>query len=158
MTQICISYIDPALPYETRREVLNQSYGFTCECDRCRTEAELLPLPAAPSQLAPAELLLRDFVFPDLSKSGRILMPFSSSLPLRQDNVDQFPRNILSLLDQKYLPALSEAFSSASHGGRHNEGVTKGATLLALYFVLYPGNYPLVGKWMSFLWHELILS
>ncbi|KAG9000226.1 hypothetical protein FRB93_012766 [Tulasnella sp. JGI-2019a] len=144
-TEICLSYIDPALPHETRQKVLQHSYGFTCECERCLMEQKLIPFPSVPAQLAPVEMKLRDFVFPDLLTSGRLTIPLSTGLPLQNHNIDQFPRHFLPLLVHTYLPALSEAFSSVSHEGRHAEGITKGVTLLALYFLIYPRNYPLIG-------------
>jgi len=36
--QVSISYIDPTLSVEERRAVLEEHYGFRCNCERCKTE------------------------------------------------------------------------------------------------------------------------
>ena len=36
--QVCLSYIDEDAPYHDRRAAL-ADYGFTCECDKCVSEA-----------------------------------------------------------------------------------------------------------------------
>ncbi|XP_020217895.1 histone-lysine N-methyltransferase ASHR2 [Cajanus cajan] len=37
--EVCISYIRVGRDYCTRKRILMEDYGFTCECDRCKIEA-----------------------------------------------------------------------------------------------------------------------
>ena len=56
-----------------------------------------------------------------------------------------FPSTII-LTSTTYLPSLSEAFSKTSHEGPYAEAIDRGLTLLAFYVMLYPPNYPQIGK------------
>lgn len=37
--EVCISYFRISRDYSTRKRILMEDYGFTCECDRCKIEA-----------------------------------------------------------------------------------------------------------------------
>ncbi|XP_027362863.1 histone-lysine N-methyltransferase ASHR2-like [Abrus precatorius] len=37
--EVCISYFRISRDYPTRKEILMEDYGFTCDCDRCKIEA-----------------------------------------------------------------------------------------------------------------------
>jgi hypothetical protein len=97
---------------------------------------------SAPASLreAPAlearEAALRQFVDP----SGRM-----ADLPTRP-GYDTFPLELRSLLTESYLEQLSERFSKAAHEGLYDVAVEAGKTLLALYVLIYPPNYPQIGE------------
>lgn len=57
------------------------------------------------------------------------------------------PPELYPVLDEQFLPTLSENFSRASHEGDYELALSSGRTLLALYAVLYPQNYPQIGEW-----------
>lgn len=38
-SEVCISYFRINRDYSTRKKILMEDYGFTCECDRCKIEA-----------------------------------------------------------------------------------------------------------------------
>lgn len=40
---------------------------------------------------------------------------------------------------------LSERFSKASHEGQYEVALESGLTLLSLYMIVYPENYPQIG-------------
>lgn len=60
-------------------------------------------------------------------------------------NISSLPAELHPLLSKSYLPGVSEAFSKASHEGDYNLALSAGLTLLALYIVVYPSNFPLIG-------------
>lgn len=41
---------------------------------------------------------------------------------------------------------LSERFSKASHEGQYEMALESGLTLLSLYMIVYPENYPQIGS------------
>jgi len=43
------------------------------------------------------------------------------------------------------MEQLSDRFGKASHEGEYNIAIESGATLLALYLLVYPKNYPQIG-------------
>ncbi|PNW87292.1 hypothetical protein CHLRE_02g116850v5 [Chlamydomonas reinhardtii] len=45
--ELCVSYMDVALPYESRQRHLEWSYGFVCRCPRCREEGAAEAVDAA---------------------------------------------------------------------------------------------------------------
>lgn len=55
------------------------------------------------------------------------------------------PTALYPLLNADYLPRLAEEFSRISHEGEPSEALSYGRTLLALYAILYPLNYPQTG-------------
>lgn len=63
-----------------------------------------------------------------------------------QDVFGSFPQELHPLLSEGYLPTLSEEFSRSSHEGNYDRALSSGRTLLALYAVLYPHNYPQIGE------------
>lgn len=72
-----------------------------------------------------------------------------ASAPVPRDSVSptllDLPKSLYPLLHPDYLPALSEKFSKASHEGQYDVALSAGHTLLALYTVLYPPNFPQIG-------------
>ena len=59
----------------------------------------------------------------------------------------QIPRPLLCVFHEEYLSTLSEAFSKASHEGQYDLALDSGLTLLAVYIIIYPANYPQIGEW-----------
>ena len=42
--ELCISYVDDGLPWEERRNLLQQFYRFECRCMRCHVQREKIPI------------------------------------------------------------------------------------------------------------------
>jgi hypothetical protein len=136
---VTITYVDPATPYAERVASLSDNYGFTCSCPLCTNaqrrgwvdEATMTPPPDT-------QVGLRIF--------GRAVEKFAldeppSSKPL----FENVPESLAAAMHPAYLPALSEAFSIASHDGPLYDALDVGRTLLAMYKVVYPAMYPLIG-------------
>ena len=117
------------------------NYGFTCTCISCRVTQHLQPTPPpgrGSTELAELESELRRYV---LGNAGSVVK-------LRDDPglLEIMPGSLAPVLHESYLPALSETFSKASHDGPHAEALSTGLTLLALYALVYPANYPQIGE------------
>ncbi|KAJ3531387.1 hypothetical protein NMY22_g8174 [Coprinellus aureogranulatus] len=136
--EVCIPYFDPAL-MQTRQQVFQITYGFTCECPTCRFLHKIGQIPEPPiehEELAKIGLKLREFVgVEDFLKSGK----------LQAKSLDELPKSLRSVLNESYMSELSEAFSKASHEGDYKTAADSGVTLLALYLLVYPRNYPQIG-------------
>lgn len=133
--------MDPALPVETRRQALRLNYGFTCACASCRIAQRIRPTPPpgrGSTELDELEIQLRRYV---LGNVGTVV-------GLRDDPglLESMPESLAPVLHESYLPELSETFSRASHDGPHAEALSTGLTLLALYILVYPANYPQIGE------------
>ncbi len=114
------------------------SYGFRCGCPSCKFMDPILPLPGIPSQekqLADLAGQLRDFVGVHIG---------ISSLPTPQ--IEKIPLALRCVLREDYMTKLSEEFSRTSHEGDYAPALSTGLTLLALYLIVYPPNYPQIGK------------
>jgi len=138
--KICLPYIDPAL-YQTRRQIFNLTYGFACTCPSCVFAERVGPIPKPPQSLAERNMLegsLRNFVFPSLSSQ-----PFALILP--KEPYETIPDNLLPALHESFLGSLSQVFSRTSHDGPHRAALDVGVTILAVYALLYPPNYPQIG-------------
>ena len=136
-SEICIPYLDPALS-ETRSKILEISYGFKCGCCSCTFLDSVLPLPPVPTEASDRTQLageLRQF-------AG--IHPGITSLPNTQ--LEKLPVDLGCVLREDYISSLSEEFSRASHEGDYAVAFNAGLTLLALYVVIYPPNYPQIGK------------
>lgn len=136
--QICLPYLDPAL-LQTREQILEISYGFKCNCSSCSFLGQLGPLGEVPTdsnELLTLESQLCAFV---------AFNPMSdTSLPAI--TMEALPPALHCFLRESYMAILSEKFSNASHEGQYDVALESGATLLALYLVIYPTNYPQIGK------------
>jgi hypothetical protein len=136
-SEICIPYLDPALS-ETRSKIFQISYGFKCACRSCTFINSILPLPPVPTEESDRTRLageLRQFAG---IHSG------ITSLPTTQ--LEKLPAGLRCVLREGYISSLSEEFSKASHEGDYTVALDAGLTLLALYVVIYPPNYPQIGK------------
>ncbi|KAF9533121.1 hypothetical protein CPB83DRAFT_757950 [Crepidotus variabilis] len=133
---ITLPYLDPAL-VQTRPHILQISYGFVCDCPSC-TDIRVVELPKVPSN--PNDLTrigkeLREFVGVDASDAGVFSPP----------KLRDLPTGLRCVLREDYISFLSEVFSQSSHKGDHEIAIDSGMTLLALYLLIYPCNYPQIG-------------
>jgi hypothetical protein len=58
----------------------------------------------------------------------------------------EIPASLRSLFHPSILPRLAESFSSKSHGPAPESALHDGLTLLGLYHLIYPPNYPQIGR------------
>ncbi|KDR82823.1 hypothetical protein GALMADRAFT_1348489 [Galerina marginata CBS 339.88] len=135
--EICLPYLDPAL-LQAREQILELSYGFKCGCPSCLFLPRIGPLPEPPTN--PAEL----------SRLGSQLREFIGidsimNLKIPQVSIEATPPALYQVLRESYLGNLSETFSRASHEGQYDVAHESGLTLLSLYLLLYPVNYPQIG-------------
>ncbi|KIJ54416.1 hypothetical protein M422DRAFT_775528 [Sphaerobolus stellatus SS14] len=137
--EITIPYVDPALPYDIRRRQLKEAYGFACQCPACQSPLSQISQPIEfdidSKKSTELELLLR----------GSVLPVVFEDTPESSRTLSDFRMEIIPKLSPNYLPSLSEEFSEASHSGSYDKAIEKGKSLLALYFLLYPANYPMIG-------------
>jgi hypothetical protein len=89
------------------------------------------------------ERSLRNFVFPSLDSQ-----PFDLVLP--KEPYETIPENMLPALHESFIGSLSEVFSTTSHDGPYQVALDVGVTILAVYALLYPPNYPQIGASESF--------
>ncbi|KAF7979664.1 hypothetical protein HWV62_41651 [Athelia sp. TMB] len=142
--EICIPYLDPAL-YQTRQQIFSLTYGFTCTCPSCIFVSEVGSISEPPkedTERRKLEKSLRDFVFPDLDRQ-----PSSLTLPLGW--FQSVPAELLPALHESFLGSLTETFSAASHDGPYSRALDVGITILAVYCLIYPPNYPQIGVHMA---------
>lgn len=59
--------------------------------------------------------------------------------------LDALPSSLRSVLHEDFMSRLSESFSKSSHEGDYEQAAESGVTLLALYLLIYPKNYPQIG-------------
>ena len=62
----------------------------------------------------------------------------------------EIPESLRAVYHESYITTLSETFSKASHEGQYDIALDSGVTLLALYVLLYPVNYPQIGAIQSY--------
>lgn len=60
--------------------------------------------------------------------------------------IEDMPRAVQYVLREAFITMVSEKFSEASHKGNYGVAIDTGLTLLALYVVIYPPNYPQIGE------------
>jgi SET domain len=137
--QVCVPYLDPAL-LQSRQQIFELTYGFRCTCASCQFMETLGHIPSPPSssdELHSVAGTIREFVGVNgLSHAG---------LPSRPQTT--IPRPLFCIFHEVYLSTLSETFSKASHEGQYDLALDSGLTLLAVYIMIYPINYPQIGGW-----------
>ncbi|KAF8270855.1 hypothetical protein EI94DRAFT_1722076 [Lactarius quietus] len=135
--EICIPYVDPALPFGDREQALDLIYGLSCSCPLCDFQRSITPS-------------LSDG---DISPQNRQhLLEFTQCLTnvahTHRDtlqDISEIPASLHFLFHPSILPRLSESFSSKSHGQAPESALYDGLTLLGLYRLIYPPNYPQIG-------------
>ena len=129
---------------QTRHKVFQITYGFTCECFTCTFlhKAGQIPEPSLEhGDLVQLGLQLREFVGVErYLKTGK----------LEKKTLEDLPKPLRSVLNESYMAELSETFSKSSHEGNYARAADSGVTLLALYLLVYPKNYPQIGANPSF--------
>ena len=138
--QIYIPYLDPALS-ETRGKILQLNYGFECACPSCIFLNTILPLPPLPAEKSDKKRLKDELRHFATIHSG------IKSLPVLQ--LQNVPADLRCALREDYMSSLSEEFSKAAHVGDYSGAIHAGLSLLALYLVIYPTNYPQIGKFLD---------
>lgn len=137
--EITIPYLDPALPFSDRQQTLQISYGFNCSCPLCHLGASLEETLPAPDndQLTKLKDPLYEFT--------GCLLNQQPSLSASLQNYADIPKSLLPFLHPSVLLKMSESFSQAAHGDSMSAALDVGHTLLAVYFLIYPPNYPQIG-------------
>ncbi|KIJ61103.1 hypothetical protein HYDPIDRAFT_97356 [Hydnomerulius pinastri MD-312] len=140
--EICIPYVDPAL-VETRQQMFQLTYGFTCTCPSCTAFSRVTlsqPAPDGEEEFTSLCVALRQFVFPDpVFDDPTIELP---GAPIDPETV---PSTLLPLLRESCLTKLCDVFSASSHDGPFDSALDVGLTVLAFYTIIYPPNYPQIG-------------
>ncbi|KAJ3715327.1 SET domain-containing protein [Lentinula raphanica] len=137
--EICIPYIDPAL-LQTRMSVFDLTYGFTCFCPSCNVIRKMGNIPEPPKDT------------PDFQAVCKRLREFVGTMgpsPLFTGDDSRFPKDLACVLHESFISTLSEQFSAASHDGQYDVALDSSASLTALYQLLYPPNYPQIGKYFA---------
>lgn len=137
--EICIPYVDPAL-MESRQQIFEFTYGFSCTCPSCNFISTLGSIPSLPDSeatLAELDSTLQSFCFPSGDADDRTLL-VGLTLP-------DLPENLHPVLRESYLLRLTDAFSISSHEGSYHVALDVGLTVLAVYLLIYPENYPQIG-------------
>ena len=125
---------------QSKQQILELSYGFTCSCCSCRFIKCIGTPPGLPTNAGDLSSLgrqLRDFVGIDFQHA-------SPSLPIR--HIESTPPALYPILHEEYLTQLSSTFSASSHQGQYDLAIDSGITLLSLYVLIYPSNYPQIGE------------
>ncbi|KAA1469842.1 SET domain-containing protein [Dentipellis sp. KUC8613] len=137
--EVSIPYLDPALPLADRQRDLQMSYGFSCRCALCAFQKQIsIPDGSVNSEsLIKATRHLHEYTGCDLAHMPAMLEK------LRDYN--DIPEDLWPFFDRSVIPALSEPFSQASHDGSYDVALRTGQTLLAVYLLVYPPNFPQTG-------------
>ncbi|KAK7056854.1 hypothetical protein VNI00_002571 [Paramarasmius palmivorus] len=153
--EITLPYIDPAL-LQTRRTVFQMTYGFTCRCPSCifLNSIGVIPEPPkAPEEMKKLSKHLRDFVASNGDITPTVLGVSDSNL---------LPSELRCVFHESFLSSLSEDFSKAAHDGPYDIALEYGATLTALYQLIYPPNYPQIGlhllEMAKVAWNRIVVS
>jgi hypothetical protein len=124
---------------QTRHKVFQITYGFTCDCPTCTFLQKVGQIPDPSLEhgdLIQLGLKLREFVGVEhYLKTGK----------LEKKTLEELPKPLRSVLNESYMTELSETFSKSSHEGNYAKAADSGVTLLALYLLVYPKNYPQIG-------------
>lgn len=128
---------------QTRHQIFQFTYGFTCDCSACKFLASIGQLPAVPTerhQISELCRKLRDFVQVD---------SYLASDSYQSRSIQGLPPDLYLVLNESFMNKLSESFSGASHEGNHDVAAESGITLLSLYLLVYPSSYPQIGEFFS---------
>lgn len=70
-------------------------------------------------------------------------------MPVYDQSYKILPTELWPTLSENFLSQMTERFANSSHGGRYDEAFETGLTILAVYSIIYPHNYPQIGKFDS---------
>ncbi|KAG8932549.1 hypothetical protein FRC02_000926 [Tulasnella sp. 418] len=158
--EITVSYLDPATPFRRRRQQLQDLYMFKCCCERCQIEEAMAVASGTfdDQNVDDLEARLLRATFP--VKEERPTLSYNIRIPRHSFSLNQLPGELVPLFDGHFLSDLSSRFSWSCSEEKSSRPVLLGLSLLALYFWIYPRNYPLIGlhileiakiAWNSFL-------
>ncbi len=136
--KVCVPYLDPALT-QSRHQAFQYTYGFTCECSSCTLLRQFGQTPKPPTsatEVSSVSEALRNYV--------GVSDGLGSDLP--RPSLAGLPSTLQCILHESYMESVSEEFSKASHEGDYSTALVSGFTLLALYLLIYPKNYPQIGE------------
>ncbi|TFK40789.1 hypothetical protein BDQ12DRAFT_680032 [Crucibulum laeve] len=152
--EICLPYLDPAL-LQSRHQMFELTYGFKCNCSSCiflRNLGRMPEPPKDPLEISTLSKQLREYV--GIEEHIGLILPSPS--------MEAISHSLLPVLHESYMGELSETFSRSSHEGQYAIALDVGITLLALYILIYPSNYPQIGMHLLELaktrWNEAISS
>lgn len=120
--------------------MLEFTYGFQCQCPTSQFLRRVSPLPDIPTSES------------DILRISEELLEFSgfdsakACINLLNKRLESLPPSLYCVLRESYMGRLSETFSKASHEGQYDVALQSGDTLLSLYLLVYPLNYPQIGK------------
>lgn len=141
--QICIPYLDPAM-LQSRQQIFELTYGFKCTCPSCTylstCISHISDFPNHPNKAAELERQLRRKIFSSED--------WLTDVTWRQPSWisgNTLSEELLPVLQESYLASLADRFSRCSHEGPYDKALEDGYTLLALYVLIYPPNYPQIG-------------
>ena len=135
--------MDPAL-IESRQQITKFTYGFSCTCPSCNfinTIGTIPPLPVSEVALADLDNALQRFCIPSGDIDDRTLLAGSA--------LQELPENLYCVLHEEYLSRLTDIFSESSHEGSYLTALNVGLTVFAMYLLVYPENYPQIGRELS---------
>ena len=124
---------------------LKANYGFACNCELCLFQKAVEPTPPLPANaenMRSLEMRLCEFVATHVLQLDPGMQPPASQA---RSTLENYPPELRALFGEQFLPTLSEEFSRTSHEGPNELALSHGRTLLALYALLYPQNYPQIG-------------
>ncbi|KAJ7935654.1 hypothetical protein B0H13DRAFT_1949076 [Mycena leptocephala] len=134
--EICLPYLDPAL-LQSRQQIFQLTYGFECRCLSCIFFEKAGPIPSPPTEPSDRDALAIK------------LMQFMKSTPYDgltlTTGSPSFPSDLLAIFHESFIAYVAETFRNASHDGEYATALDSGKTLLALYRLIYPPNYPQIG-------------
>ncbi|KAJ7672720.1 hypothetical protein B0H17DRAFT_1183338 [Mycena rosella] len=134
--EICLPYLDPAL-LQSRQQIFHLSYGFECRCPSCLFLERAGPIPNPPDHSAQRdELGLKLTQFMETTPYNGFTLSASSA---------PFPTELLPIFHESFITYVAETFRNASHDGSYTAALNSGQTLLAIYRLVYPPNYPQIG-------------
>ncbi|KAJ6559185.1 SET domain-containing protein [Mycena vulgaris] len=134
--EICLPYLDPAL-LQSRQQIFQLSYGFECRCNSCTFLEKVGPIPNPPDDPVQRDELGAKLVqFMKTTPHDGLTLPASST---------PFPSDLLPVFHESFITYVAEVFRNASHDGPVASALNSGQTLLVLYRLIYPPNYPQIG-------------
>ncbi|KAJ7863102.1 hypothetical protein B0H14DRAFT_2441201 [Mycena olivaceomarginata] len=134
--EICLPYLDPAL-LQSRQQIFQLTYGFECRCPSCLFFEKVGPIPSPPT-----DTIQRDELALKLTQF--IKATPHDGLTLTAATVS-FPNDLLPIFHESFVTYVAQTFRDASHDGPYATALSSGETLLALYRLIYPPNYPQIG-------------
>lgn len=113
--------------------MLEISYGFHCTCVSCKVLEQTGPVPSTPTGDEARAV------------TAKKLHEYMASNPSQRGLLRPVPEDLRCFLSEDYIATLSEQFSAESHEGSYDSALQAGLSLLDVYRLIYPENYPQIG-------------